>query len=113
VRTLALLLALASAAALGGCRKSADCVSVCTERDKTLKCGQTDCKDLCNKLHTSPVCGAELKSFETCLLKQPPDQWECDETHEPALKMSACSPERGAVVKCMENQHYVPAPGAK
>jgi hypothetical protein len=108
MRTLAFVLALASVAALGGCRRN-DCVSVCTEREKVLKCGQTDCKALCERLHTSPVCGAELKTFEKCLLKQPADQWECDETREPALKMGACSPERGAVMKCMEDQHHAPA----
>jgi hypothetical protein len=107
VRTLALALALAAAAA-GGCRR-ADCVSICQERDKVLKCGQTNCKDLCGKLHTSPVCGAELKKFEGCLLKQPLDKWECDDAREPALKSGVCMPERGAVMTCLQQQP-TPAP---
>jgi len=112
VRTLALVLALASAAGLAGCRR-ADCVSTCEARDKVIKCGNTNCKELCEKLHTSPVCGPQFKAFEACLLQQPVEKWQCDDGREPALKTGVCMPERGAVMKCLQEAPPPAAPPAK
>ena len=102
MRPLALVIALVAAAGLTGCRK-ADCVSICEARDKILKCGSTNCKELCSKLQTSPVCGPQLKAFEACVLKQPVENWTCDDAREPMLKPGVCMPERGAVMTCLQH----------
>jgi hypothetical protein len=112
VRTLALAFALVSAAGLAGCRKK-DCVSVCEARNKVIHCSAARCKELCDKLHTSPVCGAQFKRFEACLLEQPVDKWECDDAREPALKAGVCGPERGEVMKCLQGTPPPAAPPAK
>jgi hypothetical protein len=102
VRTLALVLALGSASLVAGCRK--DCVAVCEANQKVIKCKSTDCKASCGKLHDAPTCKPEMASFESCFVKTPPDKWECDEDGQPALKDGVCSPERAAVMKCLENE---------
>jgi hypothetical protein len=106
------LLTLAAAAALGGCRR-ADCVSTCEARQKVLECGSASCKDLCEKLHSSPVCGRELQTFEACVLKQPVEKWECDGAHEPTVKPDVCAPESAAVMKCLRETPPPATPPAK
>jgi hypothetical protein len=107
VRTLVFILVLGAAALASGCRR--DCVATCEDRQKTLKCSNTNCKESCGKLHDPPVCKKELAGFEKCLLEQPVDRWECDESREPSLKLGACTPERAAVMKCLES---TPPPAA-
>jgi hypothetical protein len=110
VRTLFAALALLLVAASGGCRRD-KCLAACEKNSKELACRHADqCKAQCETLHKSPVCLAEMKTFEVCFLNEPTAHWICDEEGIPALSPMYCQPERGKVVECLN--HAPPPPAA-
>jgi hypothetical protein len=51
---------------------------------------------------TGPICKAEVNRMYDCLLRQPVQNWECDENGVGAIRDPFCDKEQAAAVKCIE-----------
>jgi hypothetical protein len=106
--TVSILLVVAAGAA--GCHKDR-CLTICLERQQSAGCGtRADCKASCTKLHTAPICQAELKKFEDCFLDVPKEQWICGADGLPVVPGTSCQSERGLVEMCFAHNAPVPPP---
>jgi hypothetical protein len=95
---------------VAGCHRD-KCTPFCERTAKAIGCVKLDaCKTQCKQLHESPVCGAEFKVFEACMLQQSPDKWVCDPDDTPALKDGVCVPERLKVTDCLSSAPPPPPP---
>jgi hypothetical protein len=112
-RLLWLVLVVCAAGGIG-CRRN-PCLALCETNAKALGCHHADqCKSSCQKLHDATVCATQLKEFEACFLKEPPEHWECDDFDGvPALKDGVCAPERKYVMACVQAQAPMPPPPKK
>jgi len=83
--------------------------------DKTRKCEaicripvplgcnhQDECVHGCESMATGPICKAEMSRMYDCLLRQPVENWECDENGVGAIRDPFCGKEQAAAVKCIE-----------
>jgi hypothetical protein len=110
VRSLCSALGLLVLVSVAGCHRDR-CVPICEKRAKEVPCARgEECKATCEKLHHSPVCLPQMKTFETCFLDQPTDHWTCDDEQLPVVKDDFCVKERAAVVRCLNSAPPPPLP---
>ena len=83
--------------------------------DKTRKCEeicripgplhcshQDECLHGCESMATGAICKAEVNRMYDCLLRQPVQNWECDDNGVGAIRDPFCDKEQAAAVKCIE-----------
>ena len=63
---------------------------------------QEECVSGCESMAMGPICKAEVNRMYDCLLRQPVQNWECDENGVGAIRDPFCDKEQAAAVKCIE-----------
>lgn len=82
--------------------KTRKCEEIC-RIPAPLHCShQDECLHGCESMATGPICKAEVNRMYDCLLRQPVQNWECDENGVGAIRDPFCDKEQAAAVKCIE-----------
>jgi hypothetical protein len=82
--------------------KTRKCEEIC-RIPAPLHCSHQDgCVNGCESMATGIICKAEIRRMYDCLLRQPAENWECDENGVGAIRDPFCDREQAAAVKCLE-----------
>ena len=84
-------------------RSATKCADICAIA-VPLRCRNArECMPRCESMASAPVCAVEVNSLFDCLVRQPIQNWECDEDGIGAIRDTFCGKDQGRLAGCIES----------